>query len=676
MGSMSVPKSARERAIKLREAIDRYRYLYHVEDREEMPASALDTLKHELSALEEHYPELVTSDSPTQRVAGAPLPEFKKVQHRVAQWSFNDAFSEEEIRAFDERVQKNVRAGFGTNARATYTVELKIDGLKIVFTYEKGILKTAATRGDGVFGEDVTMNVRTIDSVPLKLRKAVDAIVEGEVWMGKKGLVALNKKRKKEGEAEFANPRNAAAGAIRQLDPKIAAARPLDTFIYDLVQSGTVLPDTQIQELELLRELGFKVNRHFTHADTVAEVIEFWKTWHGKKRDNEDYLIDGVVVKVNERVYQEALGYTGKAPRFAVAFKFPAEQVTTVVEDIVLQIGRTGILTPVAHLRPVTVAGVIVSRATLHNEDQIERLDVRVGDTVVIQRAGDVIPEVVQVVPELRPKNAKKYIFPAKVPECGGDGSIERVPGMAAWRCVHKNSLAQQKRRFQHFVGKHAFDIEGLGARTVDQLLEEGLVTTYADIFTLTEGDLMGLEGFADLSAKNTIEAIRARHEVPLDRFLIGLSIPQVGEETARDIAEHFGVFEKVRRAGVTELETIDGVGNIVSKSIVDWFHDKENTHALEELLKHVTIKTMHAKKVGPLSGKTFVLTGTLRTLSRDKASEKIRILGGSVVSVVSKNTSYVVSGESPGSKLVNARKLGVRILSEKEFTSLIKNRV
>ena len=660
------------RITKLREAIDKYRYEYHVLDTESISIEALDALKHELAVLEEQYPELVTPDSPTQRVAGKALPEFKKIKHAVAQWSFNDVFNEEEVRAFDERVQKNVRAAFGATARATYTVELKIDGLKIVLTYEKGALKTAATRGDGVVGEDVTMNVRTIHSVPLTLRRAVDVVVEGEVWMGKKGLVSLNKKRKKEGESEFANPRNAAAGAIRQLDPKVAATRPLNTFIYDLAKTSEVTPHSQWGELELLQELGFKVNRYAQHFKEIDEAIDFWKSWKNKK-DREDYLIDGIVVKVNERTYQEHLGYTGKAPRFAVAFKFPAEQVTTVVEDIVLQIGRTGIVTPVAHLSPVTVAGVVVSRATLHNEDQIKRLDVRVGDTVVIQRAGDVIPEVVQVISELRPKTSKKYTFPKKVPECGGDGSIERVPGMAAWRCVSKNSLAQQKRRFHHFVGKHAFDIEGLGTRTVDMLLEKGLVATYADIFTLTEGDLLGLEGFAERSAQNTIAAIKKKTQVALDRFLIGLSIPQVGEETARDIAEHFGTLEKVQSASAEALEAVEGVGTIVSKSVSRWFRDKENMRALKELLKHVSVRTVRKKSSSALSGTTFVLTGTFVSLSRDEAAARIRAAGGSVASSVSKSTDYVVAGEKAGSKLDKAQELGVLILSEKDLLEKLR---
>ncbi len=668
---MAIPQDARERAKKLREAIHRYRYLYHVEDREEIPASALDELKHELSELESKYPALVTPDSPTQRVAGKPLPGFKKIRHAIPQWSFNDVFSEEEFRQFDERVQKEVRKRFGADTRAEYTCELKIDGLKVVLTYEKGLLVSAATRGDGVVGEDVTMNVRTIDSVPLILERPIDVVVEGEVWMGKRALAALNKSRAKDDEPPFANPRNAAAGSIRQLDPKIAASRKLDTFIYDAAASSEKIPDTQYAELKFLSGLGFKVNPEDREAASAEEVVAFWKQAQ-MKREECDYLIDGIVVKVNKKEHQEALGYTGKAPRFAVAFKFPAEQVTTVVEDIVLQIGRTGILTPVAHLRPVNVAGVVVSRATLHNEDQIQRLDVRIGDTVVIQRAGDVIPEVVQVVPELRPKNAKPYRFPKMVPECGGDGSIERVPGMSAWRCVNKNGPVEQRRRLHHFVSKHALDIEGMGPKTLDVLVDEGLVTSAADIFTLTEGDLEGIEGFAELSSKNLIASIRSRREVPLERFLIALSIPQVGEETARDIAAHFSTLERVRTASQEALTEIEGVGGIVASSVVEWFKDRENAHILDELLKHVRVKKGEAKARGAFSGKTFVLTGSLKNYSREDAAAEIRTRGGTVSSSVSKSTDYVVFGAEPGSKYDKAKALGVTLLDEDEFVKLL----
>lgn len=660
------PKDVIERVEKLRAAINYYRYLYHVEDKEEIPESARDALMHELLLLEEKYPSVQSIDSPTMRVAGRPNVGFSKITHHVPQWSFNDVFSEEELRLFDARVKK----GLSSSATPTYVCELKIDGLKVVLTYEKGILKTAATRGDGAIGEDVTMNVRTIDSVPLKLQKPISITVEGEVWMGKNALRNLNTLRKTDGESEFANPRNAAAGSIRQLDPKVAASRQLNTFIYDIADIEGEMPSTQWEELVLLKSLGFKVNNEAKQANAIDEVVSYWKHWQEKAK-KEDYLIDGIVIKVNERSYQDALGYTGKAPRFAVAFKFPAEQVTTIVEDIVLQIGRTGILTPVAHLTPVSVAGVVVSRATLHNEDQIERLDVRVGDTVIIQRAGDVIPEVVQIVPELRPKNSVPYRFPEKVSDCGGDGSIERVPGMSAWRCVNKNSLVAVRRKFYHFVGKQALNIEGMGPKTVDVLLDNGLITSYADIYSLTEGDLEGVERFAETSAKNLINSIQSHRTAPLSRFLVGLSIDQVGEETARVIALYFGTLERIRNASISELREIENVGNIVAESIYGWFKDKNNCAIVDDLLKYLTIEKL--KRVsGSFSKKTFVLTGSLGTMSRDEAARRIRALGGGVSSSVSKQTTYVVAGENPGSKYKEAERLEVPILSEDDFLKLL----
>lgn len=660
---LDVPKQVAERVQKLREAIEKYRYAYHVEDKELIPESARDALMHELAELERQYPALQDPTSPTERVAGKPLPEFKKVRHQVAQWSFNDAFTEAEIRAFDTRVRKVV-------PKATYTCELKIDGLKIVLTYKRGTLETAATRGDGVMGEDVTMNVRTIDSVPLSLARAADVVVEGEVWMGKSALKKLNTLRRAQGESEFANPRNAAAGGIRQLDPKVAASRKLDTFIYDLAQSSDPLPPTQWEELAYLRTLGFKVNQLAEEARDIDGVIEFWRRAQ-QSREQYDYLVDGIVVKVNEREYQERLGYTGKAPRFAIAFKFPAEQTTTVVEDIVLQIGRTGILTPVAHLKPVNVAGVVVSRATLHNEDQIKRLDVRIGDTVVIERAGDVIPEVVQALLELRPKDAKSYTFPKHVAECGGDGTIERVPGEAAWRCVNRLGPVEQRRRFHHFVSKHALDIEGMGPKTVNLLMEQGLVTSYADIFTLTEGDLEGVERFAEVSSKKLIDNIKKRRKIPLERLLIALSIPQVGEETARDLAAHFSTLEHIAKATIEDLEKVPNIGGIVSQSIYSWFRNAENKKILKDLLREIKVESGKRKAVGKLTGKTFVLTGTLPTLSREEAGRLIRTNGGIVSNSVSKSTSYLVAGADPGSKLEKAKELGIKTINEKELLVL-----
>lgn len=666
----SVPKKVRERYEKLKKTIDTHRYNYHVLNKEEISIEALDSLKHELVEIEEEYPELVTPDSPSQRVAGEPLDEFKKVAHTVRQWSFNDAFSEEEMHAFDDRVRRFIKKETDTNRVPTYTAELKIDGLHVVLTYEDGVLESAATRGDGRVGEDVTHNVRTIESVPLRLREAESVIVEGEVWLGKSELERINKLRVKNGEAPYANPRNLAAGTIRQLDPSVAASRKLDSFIYDL--SAGEEPDTQMDELELLSELGFKVNPHHKHCKSIDEVISFWKEWE-KKRDKEDYEIDGVVVKVNERELQEALGYTGKGPRFAVAAKFAAVEATTVLEDIVLQVGRTGVLTPVAHLKPVDVAGATVSRATLHNEDFIQEKDICVGDTVVIRRAGDVIPEVVEVLTEMRTGDEKKFSWPKKVPGCGGDGSIERVPGEAAYRCKHKGGNVQLRRELEHFVGKKALDIEGFGKKQAALFLDEGLISDAADIFTLEEGDLLELEGYQEKSVENLLRAIENARTQTLPRFLVGLSIPHVGEETALDVAEYFGSLDKIRKASKEEFEAIEGIGPNVAESLYNWFRDNGNKKVLTKLLKEVSVEEIKQKKQdAKLEGKTFVLTGSLDSMTRDEAKQKIRSLGGNVSSSVSKKTDYVVAGENPGSKYKKAKKLGAKILNENKFLQFL----
>lgn len=672
MSKDSIPVQIKERLAKLKETIEKHRYNYHVLDKEEISPEALDSLKNELSKIETEYPELITLDSPSQRVAGKPLPEFKKVPHKVAQWSFNDAFTEEDIRDFDARVRRFIAKELGASISPTYTCELKIDGLKVVFEYENGVLKTAATRGDGEVGEDVTQNIKTINSVPLKLSQSIDLIVEGEVWLGKKGLQKLNKEREKAGESLFANPRNAAAGSIRQLDPRITASRALDTFIYDLARSKEQLPKTQFEELNMLKSLGFKVNHHFILCKNIEEVISYWKTW-AKKKDKEDYMLDGVVVKVNEREIQDALGYTGKAPRFAIAFKFPAEQVTTVVEDIVLQVGRTGVLTPVAHLRPISVAGSVVSRATLHNEDEIKRLDVRIGDTVILQKAGDVIPDIVKVLTEMRTGKEKIFKFPTHVAECGGDGRIERMPGEAAWRCVNKNSYAQVKRKFYHFVSKKTFNMDGLGPKIIDQLLETGLITHFDDIFTIKRGDLEVLPRFAEKSIENLLFSIENSRKVTLGRFIFSLSIPHVGEETALDIANNFHSIENLLKAKQEELDSLSGIGPVVSQSVYLWFQEKDNRELVKRLLKYVEIEKMKNSVVSKkFSGKTFVLTGTLSKMSRDEAKDKIRALGGDVPSSVSKETDYVVVGDNPGSKYDKALELGVKVLTEEEFTTLI----
>src|SRR3989338_2662442 len=444
---MSVPRTIRVRARSLHDAITKYRELYHSKDSSPISPEALDSLKYELALLKKKSPDLIPPDSPTQMIAGKPLPELAKVRHTVAQWSFNDAFTEDDVRAFHERVKKL------TGKEPTYDLELKIDGLKVVYTYKKGGLAVAATRGDGVVGEDVTHNIRTVKSVPQTLAEPVDIVVEGEVYLTRSGLAKLNAARKKEGLPEFANPRNAAAGSIRQLDPRVAAARPLEAFMYDIAELASApLPKTQTEELEYLKELGFPIESHHVHADTIEKIFEFWEKWQGSARETLDYQLDGVVLKVESRDEQELLGYTGKAPRFAIAYKFPAEQVETELLDITLQVGRTGVLTPVAHLRPVAVAGTTVARATLHNEDFIKEKDIRIGDTVILQKAGDVIPEIVEVIKELRPKGAKVWKFPTHSSLCGGDGSIERVPGEAAHRCKVSGSVEQQSRKLAHLA--------------------------------------------------------------------------------------------------------------------------------------------------------------------------------------------------------------------------------
>jgi len=654
---VSIPRHIQERYKKLKEAVNRHRHLYYVQEMPEIADSAYDELEQELISIEEQHPTLVSPDSPTQRVGGQPETSFKKVLHKVAQWSFNDAFVPDDIHDFDARVRRMLGG-----KTPTYTLELKIDGLKIVLTYEKGILKTAATRGDGVVGEDVTHNVRTILSVPLQLERPVDIIVEGEVWMSERVLKEINKSRLK-------------SGTIRQLDPKVAAQRKLDTFIYDVARTSEPLPKTQYEELQYLQNLGFKVNKHFMRAGSVEEILSYWQKWQ-KKSKAEGYWIDGVVIKVNEHESQQELGFTGKAPRFAVAFKFPAEQVTTVVEDIVLQVGRTGVLTPVAHLRPVLVAGSVVSRATLHNEDEIRRLDVRVGDTVVLQKAGDVIPDIVRVLIELRPKGSKPYRWPERVAECGGDGKIERIPGQAAWRCVDKGSFAVMRRKLRYFASRGALNIEGLGPSTVDALLEHGLVVHIDDFFTLREGDVLELEGFAEVSAKKLIDSIqKVANGVQFSKLLTGLSLPHVGEETAILLAQNFKTIDELSAANAGELEAIDGIGPIVAQALAEWFAEKENKELIKKLKKVLAIKNPEASlrdKKLPLGGKTFVLTGTMEGMSRDEAKAKIRAQGGDVSSSVSAKTDYVVAGEEAGSKLGKAQALGVKVITEGEFLKLV----
>lgn len=661
----------KERVEKLRAAIDRYRYLYHVLDKQEISDEALDSLKYELANLEKAHPELITPDSPTQRVAGKPLDKFEKVKHEVTQWSFNDAFTEEDIREFDARL-KRFLSDEGVHVKdLAYTCELKIDGFKIVLTYDKGLLTTAATRGDGIYGENVTSNIRTMESVPLKLEKPVNLIVEGEVWMSKKDFDKLNKSQEKKGAAIFANPRNVAAGTIRQLDPRIVAERNLQAFIYDLPRADFEVPDSQSEELKKLKELGFKVNKNFKFCSNIDEAILFWKEW-SKKNEGEDYWIDGVVLKVDSRKYQNILGFTGKAPRWAIAFKFRAKQATTRLIGIKIQVGRTGKLTPVALLEPVLLAGSTVSRATLHNEDEISRLDVRIGDTVIIEKAGDIIPSVVSVVKDLRVGEEKKFVFPKSCPVCGG--KVVRVSGEADHKCTNVSCFAKERRKLYYFTSKSAFDIDGLGPKVIDLLADNDLVSTPGDFFRLEKKDIEKLPRMGEKSAENLLEAINAKRKVSFPRFIISLGIPQVGEETAYDIAKHFKNMERLREAREEELLSVYGIGEVTAKSVYNWFKDKQNARLLKDLLGVVRVLPEEGGASDgalPLSGKSFVFTGTLSKLPREEAKQLVRKLGGEVSESVSKETDFVVAGVNPGSKYEKAKKLGVKVLTEDEFSKL-----
>ncbi|MEK7121025.1 MAG: NAD-dependent DNA ligase LigA [Patescibacteria group bacterium] len=670
-------KNIREKYEVLKKEVARHQYLYHNQDVPEISDEAYDALLRELLNIEAKYPRIKTTDSPSERIGGDVLSEFLKVPHKVKQWSFDNVFNFDELEDWETRIKKILKEkGFDTN-KIEYIVEEKIDGLKVVLQYENGLLKIGATRGDGQVGENITQNLKTIQSIPLNIYKNINLVAVGEAWMSKIELERINKGKQKEGLPIFANTRNVAAGALRQLDPKISASRKLSCFTYDIdffdaKDKNIKNPKTQKEELEALASLGFRVNKNYKLCKNVDEIEDFYKK-SVKSGRNADYGVDGLVIKVNDIKMQEALGYTGKSPRFGIAYKFPAEQVTTKVEDIVLQVGRTGVITPVAMLTPVRVAGSVVSRATLHNEDEIKRLDVRVGDTVILQKSGDVIPDIVRVLVTMRTGKEKSYRFPSALPECGGDGRIEKIPGQVAYRCVNKNSYVQKRRKFHHFVGKHAFDIDGMGPRIIDALLESNLVSRFYDIFTLKKGDLLELPRFGDKLVDNLLSAIEKARSVTFSRFIVSLSILQVGEETAIDLAKHFGSFGNFQKASLEELENIEGVGPIIASEIKKWFADKDNQKTINGLLKEVKIKKDETTSWGVLGGLIFVITGTLPSLSRDEAKEFIRKNGGKSASLVSKNTDYVLSGENAGSKYDEAIKLGVKIISEEEFLKMIR---
>ncbi|MFA6105291.1 MAG: NAD-dependent DNA ligase LigA [Patescibacteria group bacterium] len=668
---MPISKDLKQRVDKLRAQIDDLRYRYHVLNDPEVTDAMYDGLMDELRKIEAEYPEIITSDSPTQRVAGKPAEKFEKVEHTVTQWSFNDAFDEKDIIDWQERILKILEKEMGSRPKdLNFVCELKIDGLHMVLTYLNGKLDTAATRGDGKVGENVTQNIRTFQSVPLVLKEPVDIIVEGEAWLGRDMLKKINSEREKNGEPLFANPRNAAAGTIRQLDSKIVAERKLVLTTYDISSENT--PETQEKELLRLKELGFKTDIHWRVCNTLADIFKFYAEW-GKKKNSEQFWIDGVVIKVNQKKYQNALGFTGKAPRWAIAFKFPAEQGTTKIKEVYWQIGRTGALTPVAFMEPVKLAGTTVTHATLHNFDEIERLGVKVGDTVVVEKAGDIIPKVVRVLEKMRTGEEKTINKPKKCPLCGGDVG-KKDAGSVAIYCLNKKCFAQELEKIIHFVGKKGFDIDHLGEKIVEQLVGEGLIKDAADLFTLTVGDLDGVERFAEKSALNLVEAVDKAKNISLPKFLNALGIPGVGEETAVDLAREFGTLQKLQKATFDDLQKIYGVGGKVAQSVVEYFGDKKNLELIEKLFANgVKVYKLAAEAGGKLTGQSFVLTGTLSSLSRDEAKEKIRALGGEASESVGKKTTAVIAGENAGSKLIKAQKLGVKVLNEEEFIKMLK---
>ncbi len=673
---MATPRlGEQERLARLRELVQYHKERYHTHDSPEISDQAYDALVAELTTLEEKLEG--KRSAVTESVGDAPSAAFAKVRHVVPQWSFDNVFSTAELTEWEERLLRYLEKQGIKDARPTYVTEHKIDGLKVVLEYRGGKFYRAATRGDGTTGEDVTHTARTIGSLPQILTAPVDIICVGEVWLPKSEFLRINEERGRASEPLFANPRNAAAGLLRQLDPAVAAARKLAFFAYDIDRfdpKGTslVVPTTQWEELTLLRALGLPVNEHARQCPDVASIDAYYEEW--KLPHNElPYGVDGVVIKVDSILLQEAAGYTAKSPRFGVAYKFPAVETTTIVEAIELQVGRTGVVTPVAHLRPVFVDGSTVARATLHNEDQIARLDVRVGDTVVLRKAGDVIPEIVSVLLDLRPSGTKPYRFPKKVAGCGGDGSIMRVPGTAAYRCVSCDSDFLHRQQLYYFVSKTALNIDGIGPKILDALLDARLIHDAADLFTLTKADFLTLPGFKDKSAENAVAAIAKARTTTLSRVLVGLSIELVGEETALLRAKHFSTPEAIRAATREALEAIYGIGAVVAASVVDWQHDSEAQELFTRLLAHlVLVPEEETNEMGVLAGKSVLFTGTLARVPRSEAEALARREGATIASAVSRKTDFLIVGTDPGSKVMKAKALGVHILTEEEFFALV----
>lgn len=661
---------AARRIAKLREEVNHHRYLYHVLDKQEISDAALDSLKNELEQLEKKFPDLITPDSSTQRVGGEPLPKFKSVPHHSRMLSLTDAFAIEDVTQWEKRNQKIVPAQQGGRpGQYEYFTELKIDGVAVALVYQDGQLTHALTRGDGLVGEDVTHNIRTIEAIPLSLRRKVTGRLEvrGEIYMLKKDFSKLNEQRVKKGETPFANPRNFAAGSIRQLDPKMTATRPLRFFAWEVTDGQAVA--TRREEYDTLQQLGFPVPPDARLFKNLTEIANYLKQEQDRVRSY-PFLVDGVVIKVNDLKLHDRLGIVGKAPRGAIAYKFAAEEATTVVEDIIVQVGRTGALTPVAHLKPVSVAGSTVSRATLHNAAEVARKDIRVSDTVIIRKAGDIIPEVIKSLPRLRPKSAKPFVMPKRCPICRSP--VQSDDKGIIMRCTNKACFSQQRERILYAISRAAFDIEGVGEKIVEQLLEANLIETPPDFWELTPGDLLGLPGFADVSAHKLIATIQGRKKLPLHRFLVALSIPHVGLVTAQDIARRFGTLTKVAQAATPELNAIEGVGQTVAQAISDFFKQATTKKLLADY-QRVGIKITAEKNNGPLKNKTFVFTGSLGDITRDEAKQRVLFLGGSVASTVGHSVDYVVVGEEAGSKAAKATQLGLQLLTPEAFKKMLE---
>ncbi len=663
---------ARAEIERLREIIRYHDYRYYVLNSPEISDEEYDALMRKLQELEALFPDLVTPDSPTQRVGGKPQEGFAPFTHARPMLSLNNAFTEEEIRDFDRRVKKMLGV-----EEVEYVVELKIDGLAVNLRYEGGIFVRGATRGDGTTGEDVTANLRTIRSIPLRLRgERIPAVfeVQGEVFMHRSDFERLNEERERRGEPLFANTRNAAAGSLRQLDPNVTASRRLDIFVYGafLIESSWY-PGTHWELLELLRELGFKVNPHARLAKSIDEVIAIHDEWE-EKRKTLDYDIDGLVVKVNNLVFQELLGATSKSPRWAIAYKFEPTRAVTKVLDIEVNVGRTGTLTPVAILEPVEVGGVVVKRATLHNEDEVRRKDVRIGDWVIVGRAGEVIPEVVLVLKERRDGSERVFQMPTHCPVC--HSPVVREEGEVAVRCINANCPAQIKERLRHWASRDAMDIEGLGEKLIEQLVDRGYVRSIPDLYRLTKAKLLELERMGQKSSENLLQAVERSKKRPLSRFLYALGIRYVGEFVAQILAEHFGTLRKLMEASLEDLLSIEGIGPKVAEAVWQFFRNSENRTMIAELEVLGVVPEGEEVKVSAsenvLQGKTFVFTGTLSRFSRKEAEELVRQKGGKVASAVSRKVDYLVVGENPGGKLDEARQKNVRILSEDEFYQMI----